>query len=197
MKNEKIVDQHLIGTINNFSKQKEATEKLTYRANFDPLTGLPNRTLLTDRLIQEIRRSERNENSFALFFIDLDDFKMINDTYGHDVGDQLLKGIAQRFEKNRRKSDTFARIGGDEFILMALNVTNDTKLQLLTEKYKALFLNPVFIQNKKLKITASIGIAVFPIDGTDSKTLIKMADHAMYHSKKSGKNSCCFSKEIY
>jgi diguanylate cyclase (GGDEF)-like protein len=189
------VDQHLIGTINNFSKQKEETDKLAYRANFDPLTGLPNRTLLIDRLIQETRRSERNEDSFALFFIDLDNFKSINDTYGHDMGDQLLKRIAQRFEKNRRKSDTFARIGGDEFILMALNVANDSDLRTLTKKYMSLFNQPLTINHNKIKIKASIGVAVFPENGSDSKTLIKMADKAMYQAKKNGKNSCCFYRK--
>ncbi len=192
LQKENVFDQHLIGTINNFSKQKEETEKLTYRANFDPLTGLPNRTLFTDRLIQEIRRSERNEDSFALFFIDIDDFKKINDTYGHDVGDQLLKKIAERFEKNRRKSDTFARIGGDEFILIALNVKNDIDLQKLSKKYGSMFIMPFNINNQELKIGASIGVAVFPQDGTDSKTLTLSADKAMYHAKKAGKNKSCF-----
>ena len=192
---ENKVDHHLIGTINNFSKQKEETDKLAYRANFDPLTGLPNRTLLTDRLIQETKRSERNEDSFALFFIDLDDFKSINDTYGHDVGDQLLKGIAQRFEKNRRKSDTFARIGGDEFILMALNITNDSDLRILSKKYMSFFNQPFLINHNKIKIQASIGVAVFPEFGSDSKTLMKMADKAMYQAKKNGKNNCCFYRK--
>jgi diguanylate cyclase (GGDEF)-like protein len=111
------------------------------------------------------------------------------------MGDQLLKRIAQRFEKNRRKSDTFARIGGDEFILMALNVANDSDLRTLTKKYMSLFNQPLTINHNKIKIKASIGVAVFPENGSDSKTLIKMADKAMYQAKKNGKNSCCFYRK--
>ena len=191
-----VYHQHLIGTITNFTKQKEENEKLAYRANFDPLTSLPNRTLLTDRLIQEINRSERHGDSFALFFLDIDDFKMINDTYGHDIGDESLKQIAARIEKKRRKSDTFARIGGDEFILIALTAKDKNHLIRLSEKYLNLFSKPLLMKGIELKVSLSMGIALYPQDGKDSLTLINKADQAMYYAKRRGKNTCCFFEDI-
>jgi len=184
--------KNLIGTIHNFTRQKEKNERLAYRANFDPLTNLPNRTLLIDRLNQEIRRSERNSEIFSLFFIDLDGFKMINDTFGHETGDRFLRKIAARIERKRRKSDTFARIGGDEFILIALNIEKMEDLEKLTQKYLQLFAKPFMIDNKKLSVGASIGVSIFPTDGKDSKILIEKADKAMYRAKKEGKNQVCF-----
>ncbi len=188
--------QHMIGTITNFTKQKEENEKLAYRANFDPLTGLPNRTLLTDRLIQEINRSERIEDSFAVFFMDIDNFKQINDSFGHDIGDEALKQIAKNIEKNRRKSDTFARIGGDEFLLIVLNTDKNNTLKRLSKKYLNLFSKPLLIKGKEMKVSLSMGVAIYPQDGIDSHTLVKRADQAMYIAKKRGKNNCCFFEDI-
>ncbi len=169
--------------LNNLNKQQQ------YLATHDILTGLPNRQLLQDRLSQAMVFGQRNNDLFAVLFIDLDSFKTINDSLGHNFGDELLKHVSQRLIKCTRITDTVARLGGDEFVIVAtqLNKPKDT-VKIARSIIQALR-DPFCIQNQELYISASIGIAVFPEDGQNSHTLLKHADIAMYKAKERGRNN--------
>jgi diguanylate cyclase (GGDEF)-like protein len=176
----------------------ERQERLHRLANFDTLTGLPNRRLFADRLEQALQRAGRSNEKLAVLFIDLDDFKLINDTHGHRVGDLLLHETAQRLEKETRAGDTLARMGGDEFTVFLQNIEEpDNALQIANKQLQNL-LNPYLLEDKQLFISASIGIAFFPDHGTSAEVLIKSADTAMYQAKKKGKNNCgLFTQDLY
>jgi diguanylate cyclase (GGDEF)-like protein/PAS domain S-box-containing protein len=184
----------MTGTSTNVSKRKEAEERAEYLATRDALTGLPNRVLLHDRLEQGIVNAARHRGGFAFMFIDLDRFKTINDSLGHDVGDELLKGVAARLSSCVRASDTVARLGGDEFavILENLRDTDDEAAQQVAEKMIAAMAEPMLIGSQHLNTSCSIGISLYPADGRDSATLMKHADVAMYYAKEKGRNNYRF-----
>ena len=166
-------------------------QKLTSLAMHDSLIGLPNRLLLKDRLSQMLEKALRNDGRFALMFLDIDDFKAINDSCGHHVGDQLLIAVARRICDTLRAQDTVARVGGDEFILLA-DINDPDDAATIAHKLILAVCQPTTIAGQELHVTASIGIAVYPFDGVTQHDLMIHADTAMYHAKQRGKNSYCF-----
>jgi len=169
-----------------------ANEQLRTIALHDSLTGLPNRMLLEDRLRQAVSRADRTGTPFSVMFVDLDWFKPVNDTYGHYVGDQLLKAVAQRMTTSVRKSDTVARTGGDEFVVV-LGESGDAKnAAMVGSKILDELSRPFLIAGHDVEISCSIGISVYPADGKDVTTLMVKADTAMYHAKKGGRNGYRF-----
>ena len=156
-------------------------------ATHDSLTGLPNRASLSDTLQQALNKAERNKHRLAIFFIDLDNFKSINDTLGHPTGDQLLREMARRLRASVRDSDLVARLGGDEFVVMVEAVGDKASLVSLAAKMLATISEPAQLQDHEVKVTGSIGIATFPADGTDAPTLLANADMAMYRAKAQGR----------
>ena len=170
---------------------EELTRALTTiqdMATHDSLTGLPNRASLSDTLQHAVTRAQRRKDGLAIFFIDLDNFKSINDTLGHPAGDQLLREIARRVRASTRDSDLVARLGGDEFVVMVEAGTDRPSLQLLATKILAAVGESMQLQGHEVKVTASIGISVFPDDGGDVLTLLANADMAMYRAKALGRN---------
>jgi len=164
-------------------------EELRKQALHDALTGLPNRSLLMDRLDLAIKLAQRNKHPLTLLFIDLDRFKVINDSLGHDAGDELLKTVTRRVSECVRTSDTFARLGGDEFVLLLPNAIPDEVLARLIGRITQAVSEPVVLSGHEVAVTCSIGCSVYPHDGTDSATLLKHADAAMYSAKEQGRNN--------
>nr|MDP2190253.1 EAL domain-containing protein [Rhodoferax sp.] len=185
-------DPCFVAMVSDISERKQAEQRIVYLANHDALTHLPNRNLLQDRIWQALLHALRNGSQGAVLFIDLDKFKVINDTLGHDIGDLLLKEVAQRLVASLRSQDTVARQGGDEFIVVLHSVANAQDAGRMAQKLLDVLLLPYWIEGKKLHISASIGIAVFPDDGEDADTLLKHSDTAMYHAKEAGRNNCQF-----
>lgn len=167
---------------------KRSQEKLQYLANHDSLTGLPNRRLFLDRLDQAVKRAKRESDRVGLYFIDLDDFKQINDSMGHAAGDALLKGVASRLKSVVRETDTVSRLAGDEFTIIVESVGNSNEVRQIAEKVLTVFDRPFLVQEEDLRISASVGVGVFPDDGTDLLSLMKGADDAMYKAKSEGRN---------
>lgn len=168
---------------------KENESKMQYLAHHDPLTKMPNRLLFHDRLRHGLHQARRRKSRIGLMLLDLDRFKIINDSLGHDVGDFFLKEIANRLTSNIRDGDTAARIGGDEFVIILDDIAHDRDLSIVADKMLQVISKPVVIQGQELFSTASIGISVFPLDGKDVETLLKTADSAMYKAKEKGKNN--------
>jgi len=166
------------------TSQKRESEAIRYLANHDALTGLPNRTLLEDRVKTAIEKANRNKNGLAIFYIDLDRFKPINDTHGHLVGDQILQNVAERMQVCLRASDTVARVGGDEFVILCLEGGSKEELAALAEKIRSALQTPFRIGTLELTLDASIGIAVFPEHGQSFIDLVSIADDAMYQAKR-------------
>jgi len=173
-------------------KHAEAEHEIEHMAHFDTLTELPNRSLLLDRLQQLIIASTRGKETFALMFIDLDGFKAVNDTFGHDMGDAVLQKTAQRLRDSLRKMDTAARIGGDEFVVLVTDQKETATAKIVAEKIIASLNQPFDLMGEHPQIGASIGISIFPSDGDTSDELINNADAAMYLAKTSGKNGYRF-----
>ena len=163
--------------------------KLKTMALHDGLTGLPNRLLLMDRLALAIAHARRKKQALAILFLDLDGFKQINDTHGHDVGDAVLKEVADRLVATVRQADTVARLGGDEFIIGLSELSHDEDLTNLIPELLQAISEPFDIQGQSLIITASIGIGIYPQHGEDGASLIKSADRALYEAKRLGKNN--------
>ncbi|ADI83323.1 putative bifunctional diguanylate cyclase/phosphodiesterase [Geobacter sulfurreducens] len=185
-----------IGIMNDISDQRRYEEQLVYQATHDPLTGLPNRNLLQDRLGQALAlESFRRRNPIGVMFLDLDNFKKINDTLGHTVGDMLLKAVANRLRNCVRGGDTVSRLGGDEYILILPNVKEMHDVTTVAKKLLGVFSTPFLLMGHELYITASIGITLFPSDGDTVDALLKNADAAMYHAKEQGKNNYQFYSE--
>ncbi len=178
------------------SEHKQTEEKLTYMATHDILTGFPNRTLFNDRLTLAIAQAKRNKKKLAVMLFDLDRFKEVNDVMGHRVGDQLLKVVSKRIEELLRKSDTIARMGGDEFLLLLPEISQIEDATKIARKIIDSFKNPFKIDHQKIHITTSIGIVIYPEDGENSDTLIKNADIAMYQVKEKGRNNYQFYKKL-
>jgi diguanylate cyclase (GGDEF)-like protein len=167
-------------------------EQLRAAALYDALTGLPNRVLLDERLIQAMRRSERSGKPFAVMFVDLDRFKPVNDTYGHEVGDQLLRAVSERMQACVRGEDTVARSGGDEFIVVMAELARGLDAGIVGEKILKELARRFEVGSHRLDIGASIGISVYPDDARDVKTLLLHADAAMYHAKHAGRSQLSF-----
>lgn len=165
-----------------------------HKALHDPLTGVPNRLLLYDRMAHEIDCADRKGNMVALMFLDMDGFKIINDIYGHDVGDKLLQAFAARITGCIRQSDTVARLGGDEFIVILPDINSRDDVMQIAHKIRNHCEKPYDVDGRELTLTVSIGISLYPFDGTDADTLLKKADSAMYIVKASGKNNIAFYK---
>lgn len=161
-------------------------DELTHTSQRDALTGTPNRALMRDRLEQAISLARRHGTRTAVLFIDLDAFKPINDEMGHGAGDEVLQLVARRLESLVRESDTVSRHGGDEFLVLLAEVLQASDAQLIVAKMLAALSEPCVVQSRTLRLTASIGIAVFPDDGADAATLIGHADVAMYRVKRRG-----------
>lgn len=160
--------------------RQAADEKLTYLATHDYLTGLPNRMLFEDRFSQAVARSERSAKKFAIVSIDMDEFKSVNDTYGHPMGDKVLIKVARRLEKTIRGSDTCARIGGDEFAVIAEDIRNKGDVMRVMQKISSSLQGEVSIENQKILINASMGASIYPLHGESMEKLFKAADKALY-----------------
>jgi len=168
---------------------REAEQLARHLALYDPLTELPNRRMLIDRLNSGLSQAKRFERSLAVMFLDLDRFKEINDTCGHEVGDVLLREVGKRLTTCVRSGDTVSRSGGDEFIIVLPEIAHPTDATVVAEKIIQTLTEPIHIDSHSLNITTSIGIAVYPINGTDDgQELMKKADKAMYSAKKAGRN---------
>ncbi len=181
-----------VAIILDITEKKKTAERLNYLAYYDKLTGLPNRSLFVDRLEQAMRVADRYEHMVAVLFIDLDKFKNINDSLGHDAGDSLLRDAAERLGSCMRSTDTVARWGGDEFCLLLKNIKHIENVNVVAEKIIERFAEPFNIKDKKMFITASIGIILYPLDDIDVDSLLKNADTAMYHAKEKGRNNYQF-----
>lgn len=182
---------HYIGLFVDMTERKKTEEKVQWLAHFDALTGLPNRTLLRDRSNLALSLAQRRNEPLALMFLDLDGFKNVNDSLGHNIGDELLKQFATRLKGLVREQDTISRQGGDEFVLVLPN-TDTGGATSIAEKLLAIAAEPYHIDPHELNLTASIGIAMFPSDGIDFDTLSCSADTAMYRTKQNGRNNYCF-----
>ncbi len=182
----------LQAAVRDITERKQAEQRIAHLANHDALTDLPNRHLLQDRIRQALIHARRNGSQGAVLFIDLDKFKIINDSMGHDIGDLLLKEVAQRLVSSLRSQDTVARQGGDEFVVVLHSVANARDAGATTQKLLDALLLPYQLKGKELNISASIGIVVFPGDGEDADTLLKHSDTAMYQAKEAGRNNYQF-----
>ncbi len=168
-----------------YSKQQQEL------ALHDPLTGLPNRRLLEDRIATSLQHAERNHGKAAVMYLDLDGFKSINDTYGHAYGDEILKMVAKRLVGSSRKEDTVARIGGDEFVIVLGSLSGLGDAREPASKLVEIVSEPYFINDLTLKLSTSIGISIYPDDADTVDALISMADSALYEAKRAGKNRFC------
>jgi diguanylate cyclase (GGDEF)-like protein/PAS domain S-box-containing protein len=168
--------------------RKLAEKQLIHTATHDPLTGLTNRLVFYDRIAVELARARRNQTNLALIYLDLDRFKIINDTLGHSCGDQLLKAVAERLKNLLRETDTLARMGGDEFMYILPEVESSEDVDRVAEKVLDAIRKPFLLDGQLQSITASSGIAIYPVDGKDAETLMKNADLAMYFAKDKGRD---------
>ncbi|MGI6751873.1 MAG: EAL domain-containing protein [Anaerovoracaceae bacterium] len=180
----RILSNILSHGLNKIKSEKE----IKHMAYYDSLTGLPNRTLFADRLSQAIHLAQRNEKYISIIFMDLDNFKMVNDTMGHNAGDKMLNAISASLVKKLKKKDTVARFGGDEFLILVNDLKDDEDITIVIDKLFKVFEEPFNIEGQEFFISASAGIATYPFDGHDAGSLIKNADIAMYMAKAKGKN---------
>lgn len=169
----------------------EKTEVLAYKAHHDELTGLKNRSMVYSELQDAINRSGKVETKIAVYFLDLNKFKDINDTLGHDVGDEVLIETARILTEKVRSRDDIFRLGGDEFLIIAQDISHQSGIDRLTLKIIEKFSSPILIKGKRLPISLSIGVASYPNDSLNGEKLIKFADIAMYEAKKEQGNTCC------
>jgi diguanylate cyclase (GGDEF)-like protein/PAS domain S-box-containing protein len=186
---------HYVIAFSDITAIHRSEEQLHHLAHHDPLTGLPNRLLFNDRLDQLLSHAHRSQTRCAILFIDLDGFKSINDTLGHSSGDLLLQNLAARIRKAVRRGDTAARLGGDEFVVVLSEVTRGGDAARIARKLLDLIAAPLELAGERIAVSASIGVAMFPEDGSDRLTLIKAADTAMYHAKAQGRNRFSFCTE--
>lgn len=203
--------ERICGIIQDITERRRAEQKIRYLAFFDSVTGLPNRAFLTQLLNQAIASAKRLNRYLAVLFLDLDHFKMINDTLGHDAGDMLLQGVSKRLQSSLRCSgdrggpgfeikeesgfttmgtDVVTRLGGDEFVILLTELGNPENAVAVAQRIGQILGEPFSIKGKEISVTSSIGIAVYPIDGADADTLLKNADAAMYDAKQNGRNCC-------
>ncbi len=195
IKDETGATTHHVAVFSDITHRKEDEERVWRQANYDALTGLPNRALFVDRLSQAVRHSRRNGARFALMFIDLDGFKQVNDTLGHAAGDVLLQQTAARLTECMRASDTVARLAGDEFTIILQGIAGREDAGLVAAKILDALARPFHLDNGTAQVRGSIGIAIFPEDADDGSALLNMADEAMYAVKRQGKNNFVFVGE--
>ncbi|MCK9986135.1 MAG: hypothetical protein AzoDbin1_02607 [Azoarcus sp.] len=184
-----------VSLFSDITERKQQEEAIWRQANFDPLTGLANRSLLQDRLEHALAQARRHDGKVGLMFLDLDGFKWINDSLGHDVGDEMLVEVARRLKASVREQDTVARLGGDEFTVVVSDLHDQRDMEdlhVVAEKLVAVLREPFLLGNARHHVSGSIGITVFPDDGADVQTLLRNADIAMYKAKQAGKNRAQF-----
>ncbi|HEY0666474.1 MAG TPA: diguanylate cyclase [Gallionella sp.] len=179
---------HYVGIFSDAHTQEYILERLHYLAYYDGLTGLPNRRLFLDRLTMSISHARRDRHKLAVMFVDLDQFKQVNDTLGHSVGDGLLMGVTERMKGCLRDEDTLARLAGDEFTVILPAIHHPDDASNVAEKFLECYASPLNIAEHELRVTASIGIVIYPDDGEDAESLLQHADTAMYRIKESGRN---------
>ncbi len=179
----------LEATIIDLTERKNAEEKIRYQAYHDALTDLPNRALFKDRLAMAVAHAERRLRQVAVLFLDLDRFKVINDTLGHTIGDHLLQGMGERLKSCVRGEDSVARVGGDEFAILLMDLVRPADATIVAQKVLDVVAQPMTVDGHELYTTCSIGIAMSPADGVDAETLLKNADNALYRAKEAGKNN--------
>ncbi|HVT36848.1 MAG TPA: EAL domain-containing protein, partial [Nevskiaceae bacterium] len=182
----------LDGVASDISERKSHEAEMSYLANHDDLTGLPNRNLLNDRVAQALAQARRTGHSLAVMFMDLDGFKFINDSFGHNLGDALLRSVAGRLTQAVREGDTVARLGGDEFVIMLWDIAARDAISAIAGKLLAALSQPLSADGRELHVSASIGISVYPQDGENFETLLKHADVAMYRAKELGRSGYKF-----
>jgi len=189
--------KHYISIFYDITYRKQSEEKLYQLAHFDPLTQLSNRHAFMDRLAESLEKAKRYESRCAIFYMDLDGFKTINDTYGHNAGDEVLIQTSNRLQKIIRKSDMVARMGGDEFTVIIENYSDTRSLSQLAHKMINAVSEDIRLQDSSVKVTTSIGISIYPDDALDMESVLKHADNAMYRAKELGKNNVqFFQKEL-
>jgi diguanylate cyclase (GGDEF)-like protein/PAS domain S-box-containing protein len=181
-----------LAVFTDLTNQRAAEERIEKLAYYDPLTGLPNRALMNDRILQSVALARRDNRQVGVFFFDLDRFKLINDTQGHAVGDMVLRSVAQRLKKFIREGDTFARLGGDEFVIIQADPNHDPNFTTMGRRILETLGLPFQIGSREFFTTASIGVAIYPVDGDDPQTLLKSADTAMYVAKSRGRDNIQF-----
>ncbi|WP_353893608.1 diguanylate cyclase [Proteinivorax hydrogeniformans] len=186
---------HIVGSSTDITDRKKLQMKLEKQANYDQLTGIPNRRLFLERLERLVVESERDNTQFALLFIDLDGFKYINDKYGHEAGDEVLITVGQRVQKCIRKSDTAARMGGDEYSALLRGIGDKDAISNVVEKIHKELQEVMYIGDNECYVNSSIGVAIYPDNGADSESLLKNADSKMYEVKKSGKGGFKFYED--
>ncbi|HEX8978301.1 MAG TPA: PAS domain S-box protein [Parasulfuritortus sp.] len=179
---------HYVGVFADITPFKEHEQRLERIAHFDALTGVPNRVLLADRIAQAIAQTRRGGNLMAICYLDLDGFKPVNDTFGHEAGDRVLVEISQRMKNCLRGGDTIARIGGDEFVLLLLGLERVEECEAALLRILDTIAQPLAIAGKRISLSASLGVTLYPEDDADADTLLRHADQAMYQAKESGKN---------
>ena len=190
--------RYVWSSIEDITDAKQAEHKILYLAHHDAVTGLPNRNLLRDRLAHDIACAEREHKQLALLFIDLDRFKNINDTLGHETGDVVLQAVAQTLTHCVRDSDTVARLGGDEFVIVLPEIVSSHDATVVAQKIISRMAEPLAVRGHRLHITPSIGLSIFPDDGEDAISLMKNADAAMYGAKEAGRNNYqFFTREMH
>jgi diguanylate cyclase (GGDEF)-like protein/PAS domain S-box-containing protein len=183
---------HFVGVINDITEARHYERRLQHLAHHDPLTGLANRVLLQERLQSAVEQAARKGTQGALAFLDLDNFKYINDTFGHEAGDEVLRAIAARLKDNMREDDTVARVGGDEFVLVITNQPSPRHVADLVERIRRSVSQSVRVDGNEILPGTSIGVSLFPQDGDSVDRVMRAADAAMYHAKSLGKNNCQF-----
>lgn len=188
-------DRGCVITLTDITDLRRLTDRLGFQATHDELTGLPNRTLLRDRLQKSIERARRSSHLVAILFLDLDDFKRVNDALGHSVGDQLLLHVADRLRARCRQQDTLARLGGDEFVFVLDDLTHPEQAGMVASQLIDALRSPIRVGEHEFLVSASIGIALFPKDADDAETLMRLADAAMYHAKGTGRGSFRYASE--
>ena len=188
--------RYFVGIVRDITERKLAEEKISHLAHYDYLTDLPNRALFLDRLENSVLRAKRNNYRVAVLFLDLDGFKKVNDTLGHDVGDLLLRGVSRRLKETIRASDTVARVGGDEFTFVLNEIGSDENAASLAKKIIAALSDPFELKGQRCQVGGSIGISIYPEGSRDTDALIKQADDAMYLAKQSGKNTYKFYRDV-
>src|SRR5205814_1453437 len=173
--------------ISQYDQRKETEQRLRYVATHDALTGLSNRSMLQRDLARAIKRSQRHQKRFAVMFVDIDRFKRINDTLGHGAGDAMIKACGDRLATVLREDDSVARFGGDEFVLLIENLSKASDAAVVADKVLACCAEPFIVGERELHVTASVGVSVYPEDGADGETLLKIADTAMYRAMDTGR----------
>ncbi len=179
----------LMGITREINELKQAELDLQHLATHDSLTGLPNRYLMMDRLQRILLQAQRSDTIVGVLFIDLDCFKAVNDAHGHEFGDEMLRAIAQRLVRSVRSSDTVARIGGDEFVVILDELEKSEHAMVVAGNVRRNLAQPLILERRKVKITVSIGISFRPQNGSDAEVVLRAADYAMYLAKKGGKDA--------